>query len=107
MKEGGSQPYSVPVHDDGGVLRVKYLHDLEDSVKARTPIAGVGLSIIKTNIGSVIGLSTSTTCQILEFNVCSNGTPDKIALLAVVTKPGIDLYDPEIPISYSPISTVA
>jgi len=105
MKGGGKEPYSVPIHDDGGVLTKKYLHEMEIAVKARTPIAGAGITIVKTDLGSTIRLSTATTCQILEFNVCSNGQPDKIALLAVVTKPGIGVYDPEFPVSFCPIGT--
>jgi len=108
MTGGGKEPYSVPIHVDGAVLRTKYLHDLEDSVKARTPIAGPGLSIVRTNLGSTIKISTATTCQILNFTVCSNGSPDKIAVLCVVTKPGVaSLYDPDEKISYAPITTIA
>lgn len=104
MKGGGKEPYSVPIHSDGGVLRAKYLHDLEDSVKARTPLAGEGISIVRTNLGSTIRLSSSVTCQILSFNVCSNGTPSEIAMLCVVTEPNT-LYDTEKRISYTPIFT--
>lgn len=106
MKGGGKEAYSVPIHDDGSVLRSKYLHDLEDSVKARTPLGGDGISIVRTSLGSTIKLSNATTCQILEFNVCSNGLPDKIAILCVVTKPGYELYDNETNVSFAPITTV-
>ena len=105
MKGGGKEPYSVPIHDDGGVLTKKYLHEMEIAVRARTPLAGAGINIVKTNNGSTIKLSTATTCQILEFNFCNNGIPDKIAILAVVTKPGIAIYDQETPVSYVPITT--
>lgn len=105
MKGGQSTPYAVPTHDDGGVLRSKYLHDLEDSVRARTPLAGNGINIVRTDLGATIGIANATTCQVLQFNVCSNGTPEKIAILCVVTKPGYDIYDPTEKISYVPIST--
>lgn len=105
MKGGGKEPYSVPIHPDGEVLRTKYLHDLEAAVKARTPLAGDGVSIVRTDLGSTIKISTATTCQILNFNVCSNGLPDKLAVLCVVTKGGTDVYDKEIPISYASIVT--
>lgn len=107
MKGGGKEDYSVPIHPDGQVLKSKYLHELEDSVKARTPIAGEGITIVRTNIGSTIKISTATTCQILNFNVCSNGLPDKIAVLCVVTKSGVEaLYDPDEKVSYAPITTI-
>lgn len=105
MIGGTKEPYSVPVHEDGKVLTQKYLHALEIAVKARTALAGAGINIVRTELGSTIALANSTTCQILEFNVCSNGTPDKIALLAVVTKPGLQLYDEELPASYAPIAS--
>lgn len=103
MKGGGKEPYPVPIHDDGSVLRTKYLHDLEDAIRSRTPLPGAGINIVRTGAGASIAFANATTCQILEFNVCSNGTPDKIALLAVVTKPGYDLYDLDLPASYAPI----
>lgn len=103
MIGGTKEPYSVPIHEDGKVLTQEYLHNLEDAVKARTTLAGAGINIVRTNLGSTIALGNVTTCQILEFNVCSNGTPDTIALLAVVTKPGFDLYDTTLPASYAPI----
>lgn len=105
---GGKESYSVPIYEDGAVLRAKYLHDLEASIKARTPLGGDGISIVRTDGGSTIKLSNAVTCQILEFNVCSNGQPDKIAILCVVTKSGYNsLYDNEIPISMTPIETIA
>lgn len=108
MKGGGKEPYQVPIHEDGSVLKIKYLHDLEDSIKARTPIAGDGISIVRTDIGSTIKISTATTCQILNFNVCSNGVPDTIAVLCVVTKSGVDsLYDNDVKVSYAPIVTIS
>lgn len=108
MNGGGKEPYAVPNHPDGSVLRAKYLHDLEDSIKARTPIAGDGISVVRTDLGSTIKISTATTCQILNFNVCSNGLPDKIAVLCVVTKSGVEsLYDTDEKISYAPIITIA
>lgn len=105
---GGKEAYAVPIHEDGSVLRAKYLHDLEGSVKARTPIAGDGITIVRTDLGSTIKISTATTCQILNFNVCSNGLPDKISVLCVVTKSGVEsLYDNEVKVSYAPILTIS
>lgn len=104
---GGKESYYVPTHDDGGVLKIKYLHELEAAVKSRTPLAGQGISVVRTDGGSTIQISNATTCQILEFNVCSNGVPDKIAVLCVVTKPGYDsLYDSNVKVSLAPIITI-
>ena len=103
MKGGDKEGYNVPFFDDGGVLTKKYLHSLEDAVRARTVLPGSGISVIRTGAGTNISFTNATTCQILEFNVCSNGVPDKIAVLAVVTKPGYEAYDFNLPISYSPI----
>lgn len=105
MTGGGKEPYTVPIHEDGGVLRASYLHDLESSIKSRTPLAGDFLNITRTDIGSTISLVATTTCQVLEFNVCSNGEPAKIAILCVVTEPGLKLYDTDIPVSITPIKT--
>ena len=108
MMGGGKEAYAVPIHEDGSVLRAKYLHDLEGSVKARTPISGDGITIVRTDGGSTIKIANAATCQILEFNVCSNGTPDKIAILCVVTKSGYNsLYDTNVKVSFAPITTIA
>lgn len=104
MNGGGKEPYAVPFHNDGDALRIKYLHDLENSIKARTPLPGEGITIIRTDAGSTIKFSNATTCQILSFNVCSGGLPDTVAVLCVVTKPNF-LYENDEPISYVPITS--
>lgn len=124
MKEGEKEKGAIPKFDDGSVLTVKYLHDLEDSIKTRTPLAGVGISITRSDEGSKIGLVNGATCQYLLFNsvtlnVCSNGEPDEIRILkndplntytgqlmfiAVTTKP-LFVYDKRQPISYVQIDT--
>ena len=124
MKEGEKEKGAIPKFDDGSVLTVKYLHDLEDSIKTRTPLAGAGISITRSDEGSKIGLVNGATCQYLLFNsvtlnVCSNGEPDEITILkndplntytgqlmfiAVTTKP-LSVYDKNQPISYVQIDT--
>jgi len=124
MNEGEKIRGAVPKHDDGAVLTVKYLHSLEDSVKCRTPLAGAGISITRTDEGAKIALVNGATCQYLLFNsvtlnVCSNGEPDEITILkndplntytgqlmfvAVTTKP-LFAYDKDQPFSYLQIDT--
>lgn len=114
----------VPKFDDGSTLTIKYLHELEDSVKERTPLAGSGISIRATDEGSKIEIANGTTCQYLLYNqaivnVCSNGTPVTLAILkndplntytgqimfiAVTTSP-TTVYDKDQPFTYLPIDT--
>ena len=127
MNEGEKIKGAVPKHDDGAVLTVKYLHSLEDSVKCRTPLAGAGISITRTDEGAKIALVNGVTCQYLKYtalsvNVCSNGTPIEIGfmakaltnpysgellLIAVATQPANPsaVYDEFQPISYVQIDT--
>ena len=43
MKGGDKEAVKVvPKHEAGKVLKAKYLEELENSVRARTPIAGDG-----------------------------------------------------------------
>ena len=124
MNEGGKEKGAVPTHDDGSVLTIKYLHALENSIKCRTPLAGAGISITRTEEGSAIGLVNGATCQYLLFNavtlnVCSNGAPEEIIILkndpsntytglvmfiGVTTEP-LSVYDKDQPISYIQIDT--
>ena len=127
MKEGSTNKGAVPQFDDGSVLTIKYLHDLEDSVKSRTPLAGRGINVTRTDEGAKIGLVNGVTAQYLKFtslsvNVCSNGTPDEIGfltkqednpysgdllLICVATQPANTsaVYDQEQPLSYVQIDT--
>lgn len=124
MKEGGKIKGAVPRFDDGSTLKIKYLHELEDSIACRTPLAGAGISITRTDEGAKIGLINGATCQLLKFNsttlnVCSNGQPGEITILkndptntytgqllfiAVATQP-FSVYDRLQPISYVQIDT--
>lgn len=105
MKGGEKEPYSVPVFGDGGVLTKRYLHDLEDSVKARTILPSADLNTVRTDSGVALSFASSVTCQILEVNVCSNGAPAVINFLAVVTGGAETIYRFDKPISYAPIRT--
>jgi hypothetical protein len=124
MREGEKIKGAVPSFDDGSVLTIKYLHELEDSVKTRTPLAGRGISITRTDEGAKIGMVNGVTCQYLLYssvtlNVCSNGEPDEITVLkndplntytgqvmfiAVTTRP-LGFYDKNQPLSYLQIDT--
>jgi len=124
MKEGNKIKGAVPSFDDGSVLTIKYLHELEDSVKTRTPIAGRGISITRTDEGSNISLVNGVTAQYLKYNalsvnVCSNGVPVEIGFVtktednpysgifmvpSVVTRP-TGVYDQFQPLSYLQIDT--
>jgi len=127
MKEGATIKGAVPQFDDGSVLTIKYLHDLEDSVKSRTPLAGRGINITRTDEGAKIGLVNGVTAQYLKFtslsvNVCSSGVPVEIGfltkeesnpysgdllLICVTTQPSdpTAVYDEFQPLSYVQIDT--
>jgi hypothetical protein len=77
--KGGKDGSYVPIHEDGKVLTNKYLHQLESSIKCRTPIAGAGITVNRTDGGSTISLVGMTA---VTLNVCSNGTPDTLYVLA-------------------------
>jgi hypothetical protein len=124
MREGEKIKGAVPSFDDGSVLTIKYLHELEDSVKTRTPLAGRGISITRTDEGANISLVNGATAQYLKYNalsvnVCSNGVPVEIGFVtktednpysgifmvpSVVTIP-TGVYDQDQPLSYLQIDT--
>lgn len=79
--KGSKDGSFVPSHQDGQALSCSYLHQLEEAIKTRTPIAGAGITITRTDAGSTISFK-STEEKIL--NVCSNGVPDTITVLALV-----------------------
>lgn len=98
MKEGSTNKGAVPKFDDGSVLTTQYLHNLEDSIRARTPLAGRGINITRTDEGLKIGLVNGATAQYLKFtalsvNACSNGTPIEIGFL---TKPQDNPYSGDL-----------
>lgn len=75
----------VPKHEAGKVLKAKYLEDLENSVRGRTPVAGTGIDIIYTDGGANI-----TVCMLgldlgeqVGLTVCSNGVPTVITVFAL------------------------
>lgn len=127
MKEGTTVKGAIPQFDDGSVLTIKYLHELEDSIKTRTPLAGSGINVTRTDEGAKISLLNGVTAQYLKFtslsvNVCSSGAPFEIGfltkeesnpysgdllLICVATQPANTsaVYDQFQPLSYVQIDT--
>ena len=80
--KGGKDGSIVPTHEDGQALSCRYLHQLEESIKARTPIAGAGVTINRADGGSTISILAMSE---VTLNVCSNGTPSTLNVLARTT----------------------
>lgn len=80
--KGGKDGSIVPVHEDGGPLTCKYLHQLEEAIKTRTPIPGAGVTINRADGGSTISI---LGMKEVTLNVCSNGTPSTLKVLAKTT----------------------
>jgi hypothetical protein len=89
MRNGtGTSFVGVPILPDNGLITKKYLHDIEASVKQRTPIAGDNISIkvtdgsyvISATAGALIGGGVAGFTEI-TLTVCSNGTPGTITVL--------------------------
>ena len=89
MRNGtGTSFVGVPILPDNGLITKKYLHDIEASVKQRTPIAGDNITIkvtdgsyvISATAGALIGGGTAGFREI-TLTVCSNGTPGTITVL--------------------------
>lgn len=87
--KGNSQPRGtkdstlVPTHEDGQALKCSYLHQLEGAIKARTPIAGAGITIQTADGGSTFSLSGG----LVTLNVCSNGVPSTLIVYGVAGAP--------------------
>ena len=89
MRNGtGTSFVGVPILPDNGLITKKYLHDIEASVKQRTPIAGDNITIkvtdgsyvISATAGALIGGGVAGFREI-TLTVCSNGTPETITVL--------------------------
>jgi hypothetical protein len=89
MRNGtGTSFVGVPILPDNGLITKKYLHDIEASVKQRTPIAGDNITIkvtdgsyvISATAGALIGGGVAGFREI-TLTVCSNGTPGTITVL--------------------------
>ncbi|NBV28780.1 hypothetical protein EBS02_07170 [bacterium] len=85
-KEGAEK---VPIHEAQKPLTVKYLHALEESIRARTPLKGENIDIVYVDGGAIIsstggGLSSIAgggTPEPVALTVCSNGTPTTITVV--------------------------
>lgn len=78
-QRGFAEGSFVPTHEDGNPLSCNYLHQMEAAIKARTILAGSGINITQAEGGTTVALAGN----VLEFNVCSNGNPGKVFLIAV------------------------
>ena len=84
MKGGDKNAVNVvPRHTAGKVLTAKYLEDLENSVRGRTPVAGQNIAVQYLD-GSAIISVTGTLGGVGEpfpLTICSNGTPSVVTVL--------------------------
>lgn len=91
MRGGGSGSFTkVPVLPDTGFITKKYLHDLEATVRQRTPVAGANIDIkvtdgsyVISSIGDISGAGgvAPEGFTVVTLAVCSNGTPAEILVL--------------------------
>jgi len=87
MRNGGVGAFVVaPTLADNGVITKKYLRDLEDAVRQRTPVAGENIDIKVTDGSYVISATAGALIggggyRDITLTVCSNGTPDTITVL--------------------------
>jgi len=92
MRSGTGSSFSkVPVLADNGIITKTYLHDLEASVRQRTPVAGANIDIKVTDgsfvISATAGISIAGGGGVPEgftavtLTVCSNGTPAQLIVL--------------------------
>lgn len=84
MKRGGNTfAPVVPKHEAGRVLTTKYLNDLELAIKGRTPVAGANINITYIDGASIISVTGGFGGgQPIALNVCSNGVPSVVTVVA-------------------------
>ena len=77
----------VPRHTAGKVLTAKYLEDLENSVRGRTPVAGQNIAVQYLDGSAIISvtgtLGGGVAGEPLPITICSNGTPTVVKVLTV------------------------
>jgi len=85
MKGGDKNAVNVvPRHTAGKVLTAKYLEDLENSIRGRTPVAGQNIEIQYLDgsaIISVTGTLGGGAGEPFPLTICSNGTPSVVTVL--------------------------
>lgn len=79
VAKGAKDSTLVPTHEDGQALKCSYLHQLEGAIKARTPIAGAGISIKSADGGSTFSLGGG----LVTLDVCKNGVPSTLTVYGV------------------------
>jgi hypothetical protein len=86
MKGGDKNAVNVvPRHTAGKVLTTKYLEDLENSVRGRTPVAGQNIAITYLDGSAVISVTgTLGGGEPFPLTICSNGTPSVVTVLTVI-----------------------
>lgn len=91
MRNGASTSFiSTPVLPNSGLITKKYLQELEQAIKQRTPIAGGNIEIKITDGSYVISASDGDAPAVLagagytdiKLTVCSGGEPAEIFVLA-------------------------
>lgn len=86
MKGGDKNAvHVVPLHEAGKVLTAKYLENLENSVRARTPLKGTNIDILYLDGGAVISVTgglASVAGDPVVLTVCSNGQPTVVTVVA-------------------------
>ena len=85
MKGGDKNAVNVvPRHTAGEVLTAKYLENLENAVRGRTPVAGQNIAITYLDGSAVISVTgTLAGGETLALTICSNGTPTVVTVLTV------------------------
>ena len=76
----------VPRHTAGKVLTAKYLEDLENSVRGRTPVAGQNIAVQYLDGSAIISVTGTLgggagAGEPFPLTICSNGTPSVVTVL--------------------------
>lgn len=76
---------AVPDHEAGKVLTVKYLKQMEEAVRGRTPLKGENINILYVDGGAIISVATGATGvgggTPIVLTVCSNGVPSVVTVV--------------------------
>ena len=87
MKGGDKNAVNVvPRHTAGKVLTAKYLEDLENSVRGRTPVAGQNISVQYLDGSAIISVTGTLggAGEPFPLTICSNGTPSVVTVLRAI-----------------------
>ena len=73
----------VPRHTAGKVLTAKYLENLENAVRGRTPVAGQNIAITYLDGSAIISVTGTLggAGEPFPLTICSNGTPTVVTIL--------------------------